>query len=320
MKKQDLLLLLVLGGAFALMTVILLSMGVGPNRIKGQRFRAKPGTMRDTVMPIVSETQESGGPQSEEGEGGAGSTTLLVQKEALAEAAQAALDAATTEQGLRQIEQRLAQGVSDRERSDLENAKARLKLRLIPPDTKGALAAVHEAAQAAQSPEQTHRAAVVEAEILLLQEKAGEARAVLRETRMAYTELSSSRTRAGLIEAGLAFSAGDAADAARIYKEVMDEAESLAAEKSETALDTYRLAASRLAALLRANGQEQRAREIGESAQHFLARQEALRENQNPANDPANTTAPLIPVGKSIGTPGSSLPQAFAIASSWPKP
>jgi hypothetical protein len=257
------------------MTGALVFVGGGPTDIQGQRFRAKPGTTRDNVMPIVSSTQTSGGPESEQGQAKEGATTLHVQKEALAAAAQAALDAETAQEGLAQIDERLAQQVSERERSDLEQAKAKLKLQLIPPDTEGAFAAVRRAAESAQSPEQGHRAALVEAEILLLQEKPSEARAVLRATRTAYNEPSANRLRAGITEAALALQQEDPADAALIYKAVMTESLELVQEvpqQKQPALDHYRLAASRLAALLREQGYDERAREIGEEAQRLLAR------------------------------------------------
>lgn len=276
MKKQDLILLVVLGGVFAAMTIVLVAVGGGPTDIKGQRFRAKPGTTRDNVMPIVSSTQSSGSAESEEGQAKEGATTLHVQKEVLAEAAQSALDAATARDGLAQIEERLAQEISERERSDLENAKAKLKLRVIPPDTEGAFAAVRRAAEAAQSPEQSHRSALVEAEILLLQERPSEARAVLRATRTAYNEPSVNRLRAGITEAALALQQEDPADAARIYKDVMSESLELVQtdqQLEQPALEQYQLAASRLAAVLREQGYEKRAREIAEEAKHRLARQ-----------------------------------------------
>lgn len=224
-------------------------------------FRARPGSMRDQVVPMLSETQEklgltdvSGAPVTLDSDSGPQNLTIHLSTSVIAEAAQAALNAPTPEAGIERLNQDLANDAPRDQISDIQTALSALHLRKDPPDLEAAADAAMAALDSARTPEQRLRSAVAEASVLQAMGRIDDARSTVDAALRANPQPSEDRLRLLLLDAAMAQDAGDEAAAERSLRALIDEAAPLM-DGAPASLDhAYRLAALKLARLYRSQG------------------------------------------------------------------
>ncbi len=276
MGRQGWLLIAVVTGMVGFFMLIAVMSGQGSSGIAARKFRAKPGTMRDTVLLIPSPTQERMDPEAASASTSElrGPTrekpfTIQVHSSAVAEAARQALDAPTPQVGLEQLRTYLASHHDPREDSFIQSSMAELYLRVVPPDSEAAAKAAKVAMELAQSAEERHRALYVQATVLQFQGRIEEAR---HQIQAAFEDdgISLAGLKLATLEGLLDEQAGDTPAAEKAYKRVMNHALSLADQHPEEALNNYRLAALKLARLYRKLGRSAEADRLATQATRQL--------------------------------------------------
>jgi hypothetical protein len=245
---------------------------------KSTKFRARSGSMRENIMPLMSKTQErmdetptpSGGTSSGGEPGPAKQHTLLVHESVIARIAEEALDNPSPQEALDGLQEHLDGPHDTAEDADIHNAMAQLKLKIMPPDVEGAQASADDSSRLAKSPEEHHRAAFVQATIAQFRGDS-EAALELAETALArIDEPTQAGLRLGLMAAALHEGKGNLDQSTRAYRRVMNEAATIASEPSGTVVESYRLATMKLTAVLRKQGDYEGAESLAREARAQL--------------------------------------------------
>jgi hypothetical protein len=241
------------------------------------KFRARSGTMRETIMPLISKTQErmdetpqSSGTPSDSESGGARQHTLQVHESVIAKIAEEALDNPSPQEGLKQLQDRLDGPHDAAEDADIHGAMAQLQLKVMPPDVEAAQASADESSRLAKTPEEHHRAAFVQATIAQFRGDQQAARQIAETALARIDKPTAAGLRLGLMAAALHEGEGNLDDSARAYRRVMQDAVSVAAMPEGPAVESYRLASMKLAAVLRKSGDYEGAEELVRDARAQL--------------------------------------------------
>jgi len=276
MSKQDLIVILAVVAVLGIVVVAVVVTSGEDTVTSGGTFRARPGTMRDTVQPIVSAKQQRTSPGSSGSGDGGGSEgapedlTIVVHESAVAKAMEQAVNAPSPEDGVQQLRDYLAGPHDPAEDSRLYSTMATVTLRVVPADPEAAAEAADEAMALAQSPEDFHSAAYAKAMVLESTGQLEDARTSIRMIREKEPGATIPGLKLGVLEAMLDERAEDTAAAEATYGRVMNEALSLSESDGEKALEHYRVAALRLARLYRSTGREKEAENLARQAQRVL--------------------------------------------------
>ncbi len=280
MRKQDWIIIIAVV-AFLVIISVVMKFGSVTERgvINTKPFRAQSGKMRDNVMPMVSKTQEEfsdvqvetpteNPPEEDDTEQ---PLNITVHESVIAEAAQLALDNPIPEDGINDIEKRLAEQHDSAEESDMNQALAMLRLRVIPAQADKAEEAAKKAAETARTPEERLRAVFVEATIQQFRGDNEEARKRIQEALARDPETTLPSLKLRLLDASLAAQTGDVNGAMEACRRVMAQSSEVAPEAQAAARDSYRLAALKLTRLLRGQGRTVEADELAEAVKKQLS-------------------------------------------------
>lgn len=232
----------------------------GGTYISGGKFRARPGTMRETVVPMVSSKQESGR-ASETQEESRNVAPVSVQLSS-SQIADHALNAQTPEEGIRQVEEYLETTRSPDEKSLFLSVEALLYLRKIPEDLIQAEMAAHAAYEAAQTPEIKYRAAGVLAQVMERKGEIQNACQIMGEVLASHLDPSPSRILLQVNQGLLLERMGETAAAQAAYVDALGQAEQSVDAVDEEVLKQCRLAGFRLAQIYRTQGKNREADEV----------------------------------------------------------
>ena len=268
MRKEDWIILGIVVLILVLMVTVFLVTSSGDPLIKAQQYRTK--TMRETVMPMVSKTQE----RDDYDKAGSGDQApplaenqrIIVSESIMNEVAQNALNAPVPEDGLQEIKNFLQTSPDAEAVSDAQAAAALLHMRTSPPDPEAAKAAARQAMDTARSQEQRDRAAHVQ---LIVLREGGEMEVALQTAR-AYaanrTEPTESSLQSGLLQAAMELESDDLDSAEKTFRRVLSEAQLLQQNGHTNASGAYRLAGLKLARLLRETGRNEEADQLAKEA------------------------------------------------------
>ncbi|HOJ33151.1 MAG TPA: hypothetical protein PKY35_09375 [Candidatus Hydrogenedentes bacterium] len=232
----------------------------GGTYISGGKFRARPGTMREAVQPIVSSRQESS-LTSEKQEDSQGVSSVSVESEK-SQYVEHLLNAQTPEEGIRQAEEYLESPRSSDEKSLVLGVEALLYLQKVPEDLVQAETAAREAYELAQTPEIKYRATVVLAQVIERKGDIPDACKTISEVLLSHLDPSPSRIVLQVNHGLLLESIGETTAAQSAYNDALRDAEQSLATVDEDVLKQCRLAGFRLAQIYRAQGKNREADEV----------------------------------------------------------
>jgi tetratricopeptide (TPR) repeat protein len=237
--------------------------------IKTVAFRAKPGTMRETVLPMLSQEQEqSGGEGDGAGDTAAGGTesrdvTIVVpevawQSEEVAEIMQGASPEAATDR----LEQMLRAPHDPGLDSEIHAALAELALRRSPVMPDKSLEHARTAFDLATGHDQAMTAVLAEAEALRALDRSKDARARIGNAFEGSPGTGTER-RLLMLDATLAEEEGDTEGAIAAYRRVLEPIDRNQPVPAHVD-DATRLAALKLSRLYRREGKTEDARELSD--------------------------------------------------------
>jgi tetratricopeptide (TPR) repeat protein len=264
-RKQNLVVGLVLV-AFGVLVVgtLIYSRGSGTVTNKAltrKPFVAKAGTMRKNAKPIYTKAPrdmpsgtaapsgEGTGSSAADGSGasgGEGSDSPPSESPEIQEA----LDAPTPEEGIEALEEHLKTLDAVAEASAVYTALGQLHARKSPPDDEAALQALATAAELAQTDEQAHDAALVQARLLTEQDPAA-ALDVARNALATHPEPTASGIQLAIKEGILLEDSGDPKAAENAYKQAIESVEAATGQVDSETTAAYRQACIRLSRLYR---------------------------------------------------------------------
>ena len=155
--------------------------------------------------------------------------------------------------------------------SHLYGALARLSIQVVPPDTAGATEAANAALDLAQTPEDRHRAAYVEATVLQFGGRLEDARKAVRAMLEREQTATLPGLKLGIFEGSLAEQGGDAEAAEQAYRNVIRQTRAMEDGEQAQLSDSYRLATLKLARLYRRTGRSKEAERLVSEIQQFEA-------------------------------------------------
>lgn len=220
----------------------------------GTRFRARPGTMRENVQPMVSQSQERSD-TSLSGDGASGTGGALANLTIhVSEAVLDRLLTADTMETIDAIQDHLAQDPGEEVESRLYSALAEQYLKLNPPETESAEESIAAAQETAQNAGDRHAVAYAQAMLFRREERVEEARAYIADVFEQAPVATAPGMRLAVLEGTLAEMEEDDRGAETAYRRVLTFAAELDRALSESAVESYRLAGLRLTRLLRRLG------------------------------------------------------------------
>lgn len=231
-------------------------------------FTAAAGKMRDKVLMRTSQremdVESAGGGSGGDGEPGEYSDELasreLPDEEELRteedEILEAALNALSPREGIRQIKDRLASAPPETGHAKLHAAMALLHMWLEPPEPAAAMDLIATSEQEAQTPEEKHYADFMEAKVMQARGDEAAAMDTLRLSLESNKAVTVPALEMGVMLGNLAWEAGDLERAEQAYDKVINDALAAAPRLGRRALGVYRQACLRQTRLYRATGRE----------------------------------------------------------------
>lgn len=288
MNKQTILVLVMLAVVTASIGIAILSTQTVEHEgslTEAKQFRAKKGTMRSTVRPMLSGTQDrdsqqpenapkasTDNPQNTGKSNAEANFTLQVHSSVLSAAARRALQEPVPERAIERLRRHLESGAAPEEISQANSAMAMMQLQVIPPDDEAAMESVELAEEEAATTEDKHSALYARATVLQYRQEHDYALQALLDADLPNDKPTVAGFKAALMGAGLSERNRDLETAKELYQWVLTRAADLPENQRKAAFGPFRVAALKLAQIYRNTGDE-------ESAQALVDRVQTLQNN-----------------------------------------